>query len=96
MEKLKLDLDALTVESFATERRSTERGTVAGQELTENCGNTDYCTAPTCGGTCYASCDGSDCGTYRCTEYSCYETCGGDCTNWGSTCDVSCYPTCTC
>lgn len=86
MKKLTLDLDALRVESFDTDRARDERGTVRGNAVTldEN---------PTCdgGNTCWDSCDGV-CGTYYCVtldascgqNHSCVWTCG--CTHY-VTCD---------
>jgi hypothetical protein len=52
MDKLKLDLDALAVESFATFPAAGWRGTVAGRELQPTlktfCGSTWLETNPTC------------------------------------------------
>ncbi|HLL47579.1 MAG TPA: hypothetical protein VK399_12765 [Longimicrobiaceae bacterium] len=80
MEKLKLDLEDLAVESFATtpEPRA-EGGTVFGQQ----CTCYTQCTCPGCP-TCDASCNGTCGGT-------CEASCNGTC---GPTCDVSCYGTC--
>ncbi len=46
MRKLSLDLDALAVETFATDRPLPLRGTVQGNEAVSNvysCWNTCYC-----------------------------------------------------
>jgi hypothetical protein len=80
MKKLKLDLEDLSVESFATtpEPRA-EGGTVFGQQ----CTCYTQCTCPGCP-TCDASCNGT-------CDASCNGTCGGTC---GATCDASCNGTC--
>jgi len=49
MRKLKLRLDALTVEAFETVEASAEVGTVVGHAP----------TITACGGTCYISCNGT-------------------------------------
>jgi hypothetical protein len=84
MNKLKLDLEDLSVESFATtpEPRA-EGGTVFGQQ----CTCYTQCTCPGCP-TCDASCNGTCGGT---CDASCNGTCGGTC---GATCYASCYGTC--
>ena len=87
MKKLKLDVDALVVDSFTTRGSAALVGTVAGQEITQNCGGTAYCTlGSSCNGSCYASCGDPNCGTYYCTGDSCNQTCGGDCSN---SCDAA-------
>lgn len=85
MRKLKLDLEELAVESFATTPEPRrEGGTVFGQE---QCTCYTQCTCPgcptcdascngTCGGTCEASCNGT-----------CVNTCGASC---GDTCGYTC------
>jgi hypothetical protein len=67
MAKMKLDMDALVVDSFTTDDADGGRGTVVGHEATLRCGTTDQCTDGSCGGggTCALSCDGV-CGTYFC------------------------------
>lgn len=50
MKKLRLTLDALTVESFAAEMQAEERGTVAGHDATEI--NTCDTCFNSCAGTC--------------------------------------------
>ncbi len=80
MNKLRLNLDDLAVESFATTPdRPAEGGTVFGQQ----CTCYTQCTCPGCP-TCDASCNGTCGGT---CDASCNGTCGG-------TCDASCFGTC--
>jgi hypothetical protein len=80
MNKLRLDLDDLSVESFATTPEpSREAGTVFGQQ----CTCYTLCTCPGCP-TCDASCNGTCGGT-------CAASCNGTCVN---TCAASCYGTC--
>ncbi len=85
MKKLKLDLEDLSVESFATtpEPRA-EGGTVFGQQCTcytqctcPGCPTCDASCNGTCGGTCDASCNGTCGDTCNCPtgDYSC----AGDC-----------------
>ena len=84
MRKLKLDLDDLSVESFATTPESRgDGGTVFGQ----GCTCYTQCTCPgcpTCDASCNGTCDASCNGTCGETEVSCLNTCGG------FTCDESC------
>lgn len=54
MKKLMLDLDALAVESFATDRQSAPRGTVVGHYGPTH---TEWGQA-SCDRTCLASCNG--------------------------------------
>lgn len=88
MSKIRLDLDALSVESFSTDAAPASSGTVHGHSPIEQTFVSDvtgcdqdtcarYCSGNT---TCYASCDGS-----------CAQTCGGSC---GGTCAQAsaCYP----
>jgi hypothetical protein len=84
MRKLKLDLEDLSVESFATMPEAhREGGTVFGQQ----CTCYTQCTCPGCP-TCDASCNGTCGGTCAGTcDASCNGTCGG-------TCDASCYGSC--
>jgi hypothetical protein len=84
MKKLKLDLEGLVVESFATTPESRgEGGTVFGQQ----CTCYTQCTCPGCP-TCDASCNGTCGGT---CEASCNGTCGDSC---AGSCGGSCYDTC--
>lgn len=100
MNKLKLRMDDLRVESFETLARGADaRGTVRGHEPSVHCSNT--CTAnPDC--TLEFMCE-----TYGdCTlAGSCEGTCGRSCDNTcqvscGGTCDVTCgscyYTVCGC
>jgi hypothetical protein len=88
MRKLKLDLEDLSVESFATTPEARrDGGTVFGQQ----CTCYTQCTCPGCP-TCDASCNGTCGGT---CEASCNGTCGcpDPSANWsacGRTCDYSC------
>ncbi len=87
MRKLKLDLEELSVESFATTPEARgESGTVFGQQCTCytqcTCPGCPTCDA-SCNGTCDASCNGS-------CDASCNGTCDGTCPASGYTCDVSC------
>ena len=79
MKKMKLNLEALAVDSFDTTRTAVRDGTVFG----EQCTCATNCTCPGCP-TCHESCNGT-CGD------SCYGTCAGQNT-CDATCD-SCYHT---
>jgi hypothetical protein len=92
MRKLRLDLDALAVESFDTEVRGFGRGTIAGnryeanpapfegKETQSNCDDCHYTLPPTC-----LSCDADVCTMASKTECpSCVNSCNG------------CGPTCAC
>jgi hypothetical protein len=84
MKKLKLDLEDLSVESFATTPDSRgEGGTVFGQQ----CTCYTQCTCPGCP-TCDASCNGTCGGT---CDASCNGTCGGSC---DFSCEGTCYDSC--
>jgi hypothetical protein len=79
MKKLTLDLNALTVQSFATAPAAPSRGTVHGEQ---QCTCPTACTCPgcptcdeTCPDTCYETCAGFTCAT-----------CGGQ-----ETCDYTCW-----
>jgi hypothetical protein len=106
MEKLKLDLDELVVESFNTAPGSPPEGTVAAHQ--QSGPYTDECWS--CGGscgmqTCDVTCDvrKDTCGTcaiscgQSCWGTCDYESCRGSC--WGQyTCagaDTCQYPACT-
>ena len=91
MNKLKLHLEDLGVESFDTTCVVKEKGTVVAEQNPCTCYT--QCTCPGCP-TCYASCNGT-CNT-SCNGTcgaSCEATCGGTC-EW--TCDASCDYTCEC
>ncbi len=80
MRKLKLQLDDLTIDTFATTPAEKQKGTVVG----EQCTCYTACTCPGCP-TCDASCDGYNCGTWQymgTCEQSCNAndyTCGSPC-----------------
>jgi hypothetical protein len=79
MNKLKLRLDDLQVDTFQTTSLQKEKGTVFG----EQCTCYTNCTCPGCP-TCYASCNGT-------CDASCNGTCGVSCdASCGGTCDYSC------
>ena len=80
MQKLKLELDELQVESFGTYPEEAVRGTVAGlneppytQSCNGSCVNTCNSCVNTCLNTCQASCAGT-CNT-------CAQTCEFHCTH---------------
>lgn len=77
MNKLRLQLDDLRIDSFETTPAEKPRGTVVG----EQCTCYTHCTCPggpTCDGTCYDSCGGT-----------CEQSCRGTCF---ATCDFNCAP----
>ena len=95
MNKLKLQLEDLVIDSFSTTPVRRAKGTVYGEQCTcptactcPGCPTCDASCGGTCGGTCDASCYGScgdtcDCGTaydVSCNGYSCDPTCAG----WGT------------
>jgi hypothetical protein len=90
MRKLKLDLEDLSVESFATTPEPhREAGTVFGQQCTcytqctcPGCPTCDASCNGTCGGTCAGTCDASCNGTCDCpatNDASCYGSCDYSC-----------------
>ena len=87
MEKIRLSLDELTVQSFATTAGArAERGTVRGHDLPTDqveCPTADpnwnTCWA-TCGDTCGDSCGGS-CGCGGPSDWCTYD-CGSDWCSW--------------
>ena len=79
MNKLKLRLDDLRIDSFDTTAPQKAKGTVFG----EQCTCYTQCTCPGCP-TCDASCNGT-------CDASCNGTCGATCND---TCAASCYGTC--
>ncbi|WP_420130425.1 hypothetical protein [Longimicrobium sp.] len=79
MNKLKLQLEDLSVESFDTTSHTRAKGTVFG----EQCTCYTQCTCPGCP-TCYASCNGT-------CDASCNGTCDASC---NGTCDASCGRAC--
>jgi hypothetical protein len=94
MRKLKLDLDAIQVETFTTHAAGVPRGTVDARQGRETFG----CPLPTqdtCYDTCVYSCDGN-CGGggTGATCYSCVQTCDATCDSCVATCDPTCAWTC--
>ncbi|MFL5385300.1 MAG: pinensin family lanthipeptide [Longimicrobiaceae bacterium] len=104
MGKLRLDLDQLHVESFATDERERERGTVKGNaELADGAiaypGGTfnqtcmiDFCKDSWMSGclTCAGTCDN----TCPNTCQTCNTCFGGDSCIGGATCMTGCLATC--
>jgi hypothetical protein len=82
MEKLRLKLDDLQVDSFQITPAAKAKGTVLGEQCT--CHTCPGC--PTCAG--YGTCDASCNGT---CDASCNGTCLVSC---NGTCDASCYDSC--
>jgi hypothetical protein len=88
MNKLKLKLDELAVESFATCGTEREKGTVFAEACT--------CPGVTCANTCPATC------AYTCDDATCPQcpTCAATCANTcddpscNGTCGFSCWDTC--
>ncbi len=85
MDKLKLTLDDLAVETFDTTSVAREKGTVVGEQ---QCTCQTVCTCPGCY-TCDATCP------QTCDDYTCANSCGGTCeqTCW-DTCGLTCPETC--
>jgi hypothetical protein len=88
MNKLKLHLDDLAVESFDTCGLEREKGTVVGEQVPCSCAGT--CPATACA-SCAYTCDDATC-VYTCDDPSCAESCNGTCD--GYTCLDSCGGTC--
>jgi len=91
MNKLKLHLEDLQVDTFQTTSAEKPKGTVFG----EQCTCYTQCTCPGCP-TCYASCNGScDASCNGTCAASCDASCNGTCdcgTGGGfSQCDHTCY-----
>jgi len=93
MNKLRLQLEDLVIDSFSTTPVRRAKGTVYGEQCTcptactcPGCPTCDASCGGTCGGTCDASCNGTcNCpGTY---DFSC-NTCEGSC--GGESCDYTC------
>ena len=81
MNKLKLNLDALQVETFHTRELETVRGTVGGHYVPKE--------TVSCEGSCAATCAGS-------CVYTCAGTCGASCQHsCAFTCESCGDPTCT-
>ena len=100
MNKLKLHLEDLRIDSFTTTPAEKPKGTVFG----EQCTCYTQCTCPgcptcdaSCNGTCDAACNpsGGTCmGDYQTCAYSCAPTCYGSCPP--GTCDMTCPVEMTC
>jgi hypothetical protein len=83
MNKLKLRLEDLRIDSFSTEPVRKEKGTVFGEQCT--CYTNCSCPGcPTCDASCNGTCNATACG-------SCGASCGGTC---DYSCDYSCGGTC--
>lgn len=102
MNKLKLNLEDLAVETFATTPEAQQgSGTVFGQN---HCTCHTQCTCPgcptcdaSCNGTCGATCDVSCNGTCYATcagGNTCADTCYYSCNGYCNSYDLSCYGTC--
>lgn len=74
MRKLKLDIEAITVESFQTQSKPAMRGTVAGHDTVESACPTACWTQ--CPSGCLTQCDASDCTACNPTA-QCTWNCGG-------------------
>jgi hypothetical protein len=87
MNKLKLRLDDLRVDTFQTTSGQKEKGTVFGEQCT--CYTNCTCPGcPTCDASCNGSCDVSCNGSCAATcDASCYGSCDWTCED---TCDYSC------
>lgn len=85
MKKIRIDVDALAVESFATTPEPRrEKGTVRGHaSMDETC--LDY--------SCEGSCDWTFCVPY-CTDEGCAPTPAGTCQTCGGSCGATCYAGC--
>jgi hypothetical protein len=81
MNKLKLQMDDLRVDSFETTPAAKEKGTVFGEQCT--CPTQCTCPGcPTCDQSCNGTCGGVSC-AYSC-DYSCQVgTCVETCANYG-------------
>lgn len=90
MNKLKLSMEDLSVESFDTTAMRAEKGTVVGEQ---QCTCYTVCTCPgcpTCNGTCPADNTCADTCWDTCDNFTCLETCGF------SNCETRCGPAATC
>jgi hypothetical protein len=98
MEKRKLRLEELVVESFETAASKELRGTVQGNEYSEACYTDEFPSCPrsceprTCDEGCSASCGGT---CYACATNTCYGyyTCAG--VNTCEFVDTCIFPQCT-
>ncbi|HEX6747923.1 MAG TPA: hypothetical protein VF092_11585 [Longimicrobium sp.] len=92
MKKLRLDLDAIRVDTFTTTRAEGERGTVKGHVCCCCCCPCCCTGGNSCGGTCDTCLTG--CGTCQTCATACgtCESCGTCPGQWS--CDFSCYGSC--
>jgi hypothetical protein len=89
--KLKLHLEDLGVESFDTTTVKKEKGTVFGEQCT--CYTQCTCPGcPTCYNTCAYTCDDQTCPACPTCAASCNGTCAG--ATCYDTCGASCWDTC--
>ena len=93
MKKMKLNVEALAVESFDTSGDAPKRGTVFGEQCTcytnctcPGCPTCDASCNGTCAGTCAYTCDDATC-AYTCDDASCAGTCDG--CNYSDVCDTN-------
>jgi hypothetical protein len=98
MNKLKLSVEELAIESFDTTAPPRKReGTVFGEQGTCTCATQCTCPGcPTCYNTCLYTCDDATCPACptcadtcanTCDDFSCAESCGGTC--WNPRCNDS-------
>lgn len=74
MNKLRLQLDDLRVESFGTTGEASTKGTVFGEQC--SCQTVCSCPGcPTCDQTCNYSCDDPTCVDQTCYGYTCEGSC---------------------
>ena len=79
--KIRLNLEALAVDSFDTTAPAHARGTVFAEQCT--CPTNCTCPGcPTCDDTCPATCP------WTCDDASCVDSCNGTC--YGHTCEGTC------
>src|SRR4051812_35641292 len=100
MRKVRLDLEALEVESFETGPAGDVGGTVQGRIATHTCDlQCNLSPGGTCNGelTCliWDSCVESNCGYYSC-DYTCPASVGETCDPSCNVCRESGQPTCRC
>ena len=90
MNKLKLTMEDLAVETFETTTTRREKGTVIGEQM---CTCYTICTCPgcpTCDGTCPDDPSCADTCWNTCDDFTCPVTCGF------SNCETRCGPAATC
>jgi hypothetical protein len=89
--KLKLHLDELAVESFDTSGVDKEEGTVMAEQCSCN-GTCPVTACATCPNTCAYTCDDATCPACPTCAASCNGTCAG--ATCYDTCGASCWDTC--